>query len=298
MNFFKKTWWMAILAMVLVFITFPVVEIEQSSLQAQNGPMDRGPLITLTSNIDATVGIQITRPEGMMYSGTGTLMRSRSGTFYVLTAAHVTGAARMQKVEEDEEGEKYVVVWYLQVTLSTPIIENGRHTRSATAVAEVIRHSTDYRFGYDVAILRVVSMSIEARTVFERSRMAFDTRHLPVRGEAIYHLGSPAYPGIYEQFIFTGNIGRLGIQWPNHRVIYDATYLTTIGGCSGGGVYSAKDNRYIGMLVRGLNGLSFHVPNRVIFEFVNKTGMRFLFDSSMSEPSREEIDAGPIDFEE
>lgn len=199
------------------------------------------------------ISVTIRTPRG---EGSGVLKRTKDGTAWVWTAAHVVeGLRKTRQVIDPKTGATKTVVEFDDATVVKLLIENDRTVGRIELDAEFIRYS-DASHGEDLALLR-----IRKKHFVDASVNFYLEREPPARGSELYHCGS-----------LLGEVGAnsltQGIISQHGRLIegkvYDQVSTPSFPGSSGGGVYLKSDGRLVGLLVRGTpGGFSLIVPMRM-----------------------------------
>lgn len=219
-------------------------------------------------------------------TGSGSLIVTKDGSVWVLTAAHVVEGNRV--VRESNPGTKKTVVEFDDPKIMIVRIKDGRRVGELLLDTEVIRYS-DAEYGHDLALLRVRDDDYKPKfsTVF------YTEKDLPPLAERVLHCGSML--GSFGANSLAGGLisqhGRLiGTR------IYDQSDTGVFPGSSGGPLVLAKDGRYIGMVVRGAQGgFTLFVPIRRMQKWADNNKLNFLFNDALDVPALDELRKGPIE---
>ncbi|MBI1914095.1 MAG: trypsin-like peptidase domain-containing protein [Planctomycetes bacterium] len=233
------------------------------------------------------ISVTIRTPQG---EGSGVLRRTKDGTTWVWTAAHVVENLRKtRQVINPKTGSPKTVVAFDDAKVLKLLIENGRTVGRIELDAEVIRYS-DASHGEDLAVLRIRKKQfVDAGVNF------YLEKDLPARGTELYHCGSllgefgasSLTQGIVSQY------GRL-----IDGKVYDQVSTPSFPGSSGGGVYLKADGRLIGLLVRGTpGGFSLIVPVRRMEAWAKKAKVEWAIRDNVPLPGREELEKQPVEDE-
>jgi hypothetical protein len=233
------------------------------------------------------ISVTIRTPGG---EGSGVLKRTRDGTTWVWTAAHVVADLRKTRQAIDPNtGATRTIVTFDDAKVVKMLIEDGRTVGRVEVDAEVIRYS-DASHGEDLALLRVRKKNFIGACVnfyLEKSP--------PPRGTELFHSGS-----------LLGEVGANslteGILSQHGRLIqgkvYDQVSTPSFPGSSGGGVYLKSDGRLIGLLVRGApGGFSLIVPVRRMEAWAKKAHVEWAIRDEVPVPGQEELGKLPIEDE-
>jgi len=212
---------------------------------------------------------------------------------FVWTAGHVVdGLRKIRDIIDPNTGTPRKVIEYAPVYLVKELNENGRKVGETRMEGKVIKYS-DADSGHDLALIVLHKKNF----LDVSAKFYLDEEILPI-GTQLFHVGSllgqdganSMTTGIISQ------IGRVLNLNGSNSVIFDQTTVTAFPGSSGGGVFLASDNRYIGMLVRGA-GETFNltVPVRRMKEFAKTNNLEWALDENVKAPSLEEILAQSID---
>ncbi len=222
--------------------------------------------------------------------GSGTLIVKGSKVF-VLTAEHVVrGNRHTREVIDSKTGGKRTVVEFDPIKVVTEIRKNGRRVGSQEFDANVITCS-DADYGEDLALL-----VIEAENFAKQGAMFFHgTKEQPytVVGTDVFHCGS--LNGEFgHNSVIKGSVSQVGRVY--EKKLYDQLDINAFPGSSGGGVYLRGDGRYVGMIVRGLQGgFMLMVPQRRIDTWAKRMKVDWALDASKPVPSDEEMAKIPIE---
>lgn len=224
------------------------------------------------------------------YTGSGSIVQTKDGQVWVLTAGHVVEHLRDVREIIDDNGSKRTKVTYpdAKVQQFSKDKVDGRIVSTYLADAEVIRVSTS-DYGHDLALLRVRDKDFKPQA----STKFYLDKALPEIGEDLYHCGSLLGP-------VGSNSLTVGIMSQHGRVfdgkIYDQTTATSFPGSSGGVVCIKKDGRYVGMLVMGAGEcFGLIVPVRRMQNWAKAVGVEFILDPTKAVPSDEELYKKPIE---
>lgn len=222
--------------------------------------------------------------------GSGVLKRTKDGTTWVWTAAHVLENLRKtRQVVDPESGATRTVVEFDDAKVIKPLIENGRPVGRIEVDAQVIRYS-DAKKGEDLALLR-----LRKKDLFQGSVKFYLEKAVPNRGIDLYHCGSLL--GEYGANSLTeGIVSQLGRLIDGK--LYDQVSTPSFPGSSGGGVYLKSDGRLIGLLVRGRpGGFSLIVPVRRMEAWAKKANVEWAIRDDVSMPSLEDLEKLTIEDE-
>lgn len=233
------------------------------------------------------ISVTISTPQG---EGSGVLKRTKDGTTWVWTAAHVVENLRKtRQVINPKTGSPKTLVVFDDAKVLKLLIENGRTVGRIELDAEVIRYS-DASHGEDLALLRIRKKQfVDAGVNFYLEKAP------PARGTELYHCGS-----------LLGEFGASsltqGIVSQHGRLIdgkvYDQVSTPSFPGSSGGGVYLKADGRLIGLLVRGTpGGFSLIVPVRRMEAWAKKAKVEWAIRDDVPLSSKEELEKQPIEDE-
>jgi S1-C subfamily serine protease len=222
--------------------------------------------------------------------GSGVLKRTKDGTTWVWTAAHVVAGLRKTRQTIDAKtGATKTVVTFDDAKVIKMLIEDGRTVGRVEVDAEVIRYS-DATYGEDLALLRIRKKHfIDACVNFYLEKTP------PLRGTPLFHSGS-----------LLGEIGSNslteGILSQHGRLIkgkvFDQVSTPSFPGSSGGGVYLKSDGRLIGLLVRGApGGFSLIVPLRRMQAWAKKAHVEWAIRDGVPVPSQEELEKLQVEDE-
>jgi S1-C subfamily serine protease len=212
---------------------------------------------------------------------------------FVWTAAHVVESLRqVRTVVDPATGTEKKVVEFGPVKVIKELTENGRKVGETRMEGKVVKYS-DKETGHDVALLMLYK-----RNFVDVNAKFYLDEEITAIGTPLFHVGSLLGQG-GSNSMTTGiisQIGRVVTFGGVHEVIFDQTTVTAFPGSSGGGVFRASDNKYVGMLVRGA-GETFNliVPVRRLAEFAKKNKLTWALDDAAELPSLEEVLAQSIE---
>lgn len=231
------------------------------------------------------IGVTIRAGKG---EGSGILRRTRDGTTWVWTVAHVISDLRKtRQVVDGKTGATRTVVEFDDAKVVKQLIEDGRTVGRLEVDAQVVRYS-DADYGEDLALLR-----IRKKHFADASVKFYQEKELPARGTDLYHCGS-----------LLGEFGASslteGVVSQHGRLIdskiYDQVSTPSFPGSSGGGVFLKSDGRLIGLLVRGTpGGFSLIVPVRRMAAWAKKAQIEWAIHDDVPVPSLEELEKLPIE---
>lgn len=184
-------------------------------------------------------------------TGSGSIFRSRSGEYLVLTAAHIS----------------WEIPWE-PVIISQAILENGRKVGEIATLADVVFASHPY-YGYDIAVLRPRDQSLFTNVV-----TFYTGPTIPAVGTPIVHCGSP-HGTFLERSITFGYIAALDRYRSEEQPFpLDFSTCTVLPGSSGGGVFLATTGELVGIISEWepqFDSVNFFVPVRSILQFFRET---------------------------
>jgi S1-C subfamily serine protease len=194
--------------------------------------------------------------------GTGTIFKSKSGEFYVLTAHHVIDSLYNK---ETKTFKNIKVIQFLY--------ENDKNIGMLGLEAEVIRASTTL----DIAVLRILSN----KYLHTSSKFYFDKPE-PEVGTPIYHVGT--FKGISgHNSLTTGVVSQHDRAQVGHK--FTQISASHFPGSSGGGVF-LEDGRYVGMVIATISPTyGFATPINAIREWLHKSKLDFVVDNSITPPA-------------
>ncbi len=209
--------------------------------------------------------------------GSGVIVRRGPETF-VWTAGHVTEVC--QKV--DPKGVVSYDTVVVRVEDIAPTGTAGQHDY----FAEVIRHSTHSGGGHDLALLRLRMKDSGLKGAL------FAPDAPPGPGRPIWVIGGHGLN--LTQAVSLGNFSRAGILkdingWNNKSGrVMDQIAGPALAGCSGGGVFTKKGGKCIGLLTEGLEEtgecLNLIVPVRRMREYGREADCLWAIDEGLSLP--------------
>lgn len=253
----------------------------------RNGPVTTQPVAVLNSVPQQLQDISVTiRAAGG--EGSGVLRRSKDGTTWVWTAAHVVaGLRKTRQVVDPITGMTRTVIEFDDAKVIKLLIENGRTVGRVQVDAQVVRYS-DASHGEDLALLR-----IRKKDFGDASVSFYEENNPPLRGSELYHCGSLLGE-------FGANSLTEGILSQYGRLIdgkvYDQVSTPSFPGSSGGGVYLKSDGRLVGLLVRGApGGFSLIVPTRRMEEWAKRAHVEWAIRDDVPMPSHEDLEKLPVE---
>jgi S1-C subfamily serine protease len=226
-------------------------------------------------------------------SGSGVVFKNRSAVF-VWTDAHVVeDAVTLKSVFNPKTATYTPKACFKDVVLRQEDVRDGRKVGGSWALARVVRYSVRH----DIALLRSHKEGWPSgSTTFEEGD------YVPKVGDAIAHVGCQ-YGERGENSFSTGVVAavgrlRLGFE-PNETegLIYDQASLTAFPGCSGGGIFSAKSGRCIGLVTeflgpgRNTPGSLCFTPARRLRAFAKEFHCEWALDPKVAVPA---TDDGPV----
>jgi S1-C subfamily serine protease len=244
--------------------------------------------VTINASPSQGSGVIITRELRLKNNENGT-----AKTNFVLTAGHVVDhLRRVRNVVDPGSGTEKKVVEFAPVQIVKELNEGGRKVGETRMEGKVIKYS-DADTGHDLALLM-----LHKRNFVDVNTKFYLDNEIPSIGTQLFHVGSLLGQGGSNSMTtgIVSQIGRVLNLSGTNEVIFDQTTVTAFPGSSGGGVFLAKDGRYVGMLVRGA-GETFNltVPIRRMKDFAVKSNLMWVLDETIVTPSLEDILQMPID---
>lgn len=218
---------------------------------------------------------------------------------FVWTAGHVIcSQAVVKRVIDAETGQPKVTVHYRDVHVVQEDFKDGRKVSKRVYNAKVLRCSSPYEGGEDIALLRLYDKGVVKRGIEFAPK-----NYVPRVGSALWLVGS------HDGYACCNSVGegcfaaygrprlRFNID-EGHGWIYDQVSLPSLAGASGSGVFLKSNNQCIGLLTEGATqraeAINFIVPSRRIREFAARTNCLWALDSKIPVPSDEEISQTPV----
>lgn len=193
-----------------------------SSVLADDKPVpDRREALKIAQHLQ---DISVTVRAGQ-FSGSGVMVRTKDGTTWIWTAAHVVATLRNSREIVSDGGSKRIKVDFddARIMRFHKDGKEGRIVSSYSGDAEVIRYS-DANFGHDLCLLRLRDPDFKPPASV---RFFLDDR-LPDIGDDLFHCGSLLGPA-------GSNSLTTGILSQHGRVIdgkvFDQTSCTAFPGC-------------------------------------------------------------------
>lgn len=187
-----------------------------------------------------------------------------------------------------DNGTKVTFVWTAAHLANSVMQSNGSFRKliiisgNKQAQAIVLRAS-DNSIDHDIALLQIIdSNDFQGDAKFYQM-----FNHIKV-GQSIIHVGTPRGK-IHECSVFRGIISYVDRKY-NMRPVFksrllDQINVTVLPGCSGGGVFDAKDGGILGFVSLGsAETIGFITPTRYIYEWAKSHDCLWAFDRNIPLP--------------
>jgi S1-C subfamily serine protease len=219
--------------------------------------------------------------------GSGVVIK-RGDTHYILTAAHVVARLRQEQTSYDPaKGSPTKRIAFNDAKIVTELYEGSESVGETALSAEMVRYSNADN-GEDLALLRV-----RKKGVLNAGVKFYLGAETPAVGTDLLHVGS-LLGQVGSNSVTTGIVSQLGRNLNN--TIYDQSNCGAFPGSSGGGLFRRADGQYVGMIVRGAGEtFNLYVPMRRIATWAERTGVKFIFDPTVTVPSIEDIKKKPVE---
>lgn len=260
----KSFLYICFLFFVLPLLITPTISSEDASDNNKNVSSNSGVIIDHVSAQDVcrralehavTVGeITISGPNVF---GSGTVLGSKDGTRYILTAHHVIEHLISEASDNGNNGKKSQCK---DIPISKRLY-NSNHE----PIGKIYIYGTLIHFDkdLDLALVKLPELTKELNDLFVPCKLA-NEKYYPVIGDCVCHVGS-FFGEAGAESVSLGHISFVSRKLENK--IYDQTTCPAMPGSSGGGVFNMK-NEYIGMVVRGYNNnFILFTPTRVIYNW-------------------------------
>lgn len=217
---------------------------------------------------------------------------------FVLTAGHVVDGLRNTREIINKDGDTKKLIEFKDASIVKELIDNARRVGEIEMDCRVLRYS-DADNGEDLALLMVLKRDfVDVSTEFYLEKESVPP------GTNILHCGSLL--GQIGQNSITGGVisqvGRTLDIGTGRSKPFDQIDCAGFPGSSGGGIFlnnnTDNNGKYVGMLVRGMNGsdsFNFMVPIRRIRDWAKEVNIEWVLDNNLEKPTLEELLKQPIE---
>lgn len=248
--------------------------------------------ITRLRDLSCVVHAAPSRGSGVIF----TRKRGDDHIHFVWTAAHVIKTKQeIKEIVDPVTLTTKRVVEYPDVHIVQNIVEDGRVVGQIKLDAKIIRFSTNTpkSGGQDLALLQLYKKNLTKDSV----KFHLD-KTVPQPGAFIWHIGSP-FNDEYINTTTKGNISNVGCVDEAGLGLYDQVSITAGPGASGGGIFTAKDQKCVGLLLlmnSRVTTIGFYRPVREMQRWAKKTDCLWAMDDSVPLPSDEDIQKNITDI--